>query len=121
MSNYTKSLNKTFEFEGDFVQVSFSRMKRKHIRLLAGYDLGNLTTEQSVALIDNAAPIFECVNSVTGLTDAEGTPLGVDVITEEAYFMPLAMDILAAIIEASFVTKTDEGNSEGPSKEPSTA
>jgi hypothetical protein len=114
MSNFTPLVKKTYQFEGDIVEVTFARLKRKHMLKIIPHisamtkaqedaDQAAIadTTTTMLNIIIDALP--EYVTEINGLTSKEGGNVGLEDITNEMYFMGLATDICMDILNESTV------------------
>lgn len=120
MSNFTPLVNKTYEFEGDNVNVSFSRLKRKHMLSVMPHlsklkdvgDIEDLDQEKIDSMNDLLNDIIdslpEYVTAFDGLADSTGAQLEINTVVEDFYFMKLAMQIALDIIKES--SPVTEGN-----------
>jgi hypothetical protein len=112
MSNFTPLVSKTYEFDGDSIEVSFSRLKRKHmiaampgIKRLQdaqeaedGDAIANAINEILEKVIDN---IPEYVQSFKGLADVEGRPIEIKTVVDEMYFVKLCSQLALDMIQSS--------------------
>lgn len=132
MSQFTKHVKGTFEFDGDTVNVVLRRLKRKDAMKLLPYmgepdaegkfvmafndqmEMMNVATD----LLKDSDYIFE----MSGLT-IEGrevvktgnniaNPEDWDDLFENAYFMPLLSDIMSHLMDESFIKEGDAKKSE---------
>ena len=106
MSNFTKSLVEKFNFDGDEVTVTFTRLKRKHLISLAPHMTadGNIAFSDQVKFMDAAAEVLpDIITSMTGLKDSDGNALTVEDVVNETYFVGLVSDLMTKVMEHSFV------------------
>lgn len=119
MSKFTKQIKKTYEFEGDTIQVSMKRLKRKDAIKLApfissGDEDGkvSMSFEDSLVFADKSSSILnKYVTDFTGLKEEDGTPLEVsDIFGDdgEVYFIGLISEMMADLMEASFVGDSEK-------------
>jgi len=114
MSNYTRNIVKTFEFDGDSITVEFSRLKRKHLMALSPFlsDDGAMKFSDQMEMINAASEFIpELIQSFDGLKDSNGDVISLSEVLEESYFTPLVSDILSAIMDVSFLNQADVKNS----------
>lgn len=116
MGNFTNKVTKTFHFDGDEIQVEFTRMKNKHFVLIAPY----LVLEdsepkalrsgmlRSVKLVVESKQVLkECVISIEGLKSSDGTKMSLDDILDETYFISLLDQMLGQLMDASVLREVD--------------
>ena len=113
MSSYTKSIKCEFEFEGDKVNITMGRMNRKDAMSLMPFfgDPGpdgkiamNFTSQME--MLDAASDLLpKYIKSMTGLKDEDGEDISIKTICEEAYFLNLISEIIAELVDASFLTE----------------
>ena len=122
MSNFTPQVTKEYEFDGDTVKVTFSRLKRKDmmatlpamrkLSLLRVNEDSEVTEEQTdvinTILDDLSDVVPNYITSIEGLTDTEGHPLGADIVMTDMYFMRLSALIIMDLIKESSLAM--EGN-----------
>ena len=113
MSNFTPLVEQEFNFEGDVIKVSFSRLTRKDMlaAMPAFKKLNDIKSEDEkdprVAeamneLLNSVADnIPKYVKSFTGLNDADGNSIDIETVCSEYYFSKLAVNIAASILLAS--------------------
>lgn len=118
MSNFTPLVTQEYEFEGDKVSITFSRLKRKDMldampalkKLTDAKDAEDKDAERE-AINDVLNSIVSIVpgyvKSFSGLVDTEGKDIPIKTVCEEFYFMALAANIATGILEAS---SGDSGN-----------
>ena len=127
MSKFTKQIKTVYNFDGDVINVTMDRLKRKDALKIA--PLMNepdedgkvqMSFEDSMKFADVASGILKKYITVfTGLKDADGNALDVaDIFGEEGavYFMELISEIISDLMEASFTTKETEKKSEATSQ-----
>jgi hypothetical protein len=116
MSNFTPLVNQEFEFEGDTIKVTFSRLLRKHMlaamplmkKLADAQDKEDEQGKQDVIndiLNEIVDVIPEYVKSFEGLNDAEGDAISIETVCSEFYFMKLAAEITTSVLVASSGTE----------------
>ena len=119
MSKFTKQFKKEYNFEGDVVCVTMTRLKRKDAIKLAPYmsepdedGKVSMALEDSMKFADAANEIIlKNIVEFSGLYDGANLQLNKeDVFGEdsEVYFMPLTSDIITDLMEESFVGGGDE-------------
>lgn len=116
MSNFTPLVTREYEFDGDTVKVTFSRLRRRDmLNVLPSFQaLGEMEEGspeynagmQSV-LNDVADILPNCVKTIEGLNDTEGNPVPLDSIINEMYFMKLSALITVDLIKESGVSKNE--------------
>ncbi len=123
MSKFTKSITRTYQFEGDTVVVVMDRLKRKHALKLIPYmsepdEDGKviMKLDESMDFMDVASDILaKHVTSITGLLDGNGEIVPINAVIGEdgtSYFIELSTEIMADLMEASFMKQKDEKKSE---------
>jgi len=131
MSKFTKQFRTTYNFEGDVVNVTMTRLKRKDAIKLAPFmtepdEDGKVTMalEDSMKFADAANVILvNCITEFEGLKDAGGNALSKEDVfgaESEAYFMSLTSEIISDLMDASFVGADDEKKSNEHHKDTST-
>jgi hypothetical protein len=123
MSNFTPLVTREYEFEGDKVTISFSRLKRKHmlevmpyLSVLAGLDeetpLEDYTEEQQGALNEVINSIIDVipdyVHNFEGLLSVDNSNVGIETVVDDFYFLALASMIALDMVKESSPVK--EGN-----------
>jgi hypothetical protein len=105
MSNFTKDILFTTEFEGDTVSLRLARLKRKDMMTLSPHmpDAGEkVGAVQSMDLMDVALALLpKYVTEFKGPKDADGNELSLEDIMEEMYFLELVSRIVTHLFEAS--------------------
>ena len=105
MSNFTKDILFTTEFEGDTVSLKLARLKRKDMMLLSPHmpnEGENVGAVQSMDLMDVAMSLLpKYVSEFKGPKDSDGMPLTLEEIMEEMYFLELISRIVTKLFEAS--------------------
>ena len=124
MSKFTKSITRSYQFDGDTVTVTMQRMKRKHAMKLLPFisepdESGNvkMTFQDQMEMLDVAAEFLpKYVNKIGGMRGEAGeeltTEAAVELISEESYFMGLVGEIVGDWTEASFMFEADEKKSD---------
>ena len=124
MSGFTKEAEKTYQFDGDEVVVKYSNLSRGDMMVLApvlpktttsddGEQVvsGTVDLSQSMEMMDVAAGIMKNrIKSMAGLNDSDGNNITKDVMLNEVYFVGLASDILADMMNSSFLKEEDAKN-----------
>lgn len=129
MSNFTPVVNVEIPFEGDVVKVGIRRLKKKQAmkfglmlrseaRLLSDDSLTISFDTTSGNFEEQAAIIREQIARFEGLTDADGEPLGVDVLFEEQYFAPVLQQIIVNIIQHSNLLQEEKDALGKPPEKP---
>lgn len=114
MSKFTKSITRTYQFDGDTVVVTMARLKRKDALRLAPHisdpdEDGNVKMSfgDSMEFVEVSSDVLlGYVSSFSGLVDDQGTPITIeDVCGEdsEVYFMGLISDMMGDLMKASFI------------------
>lgn len=120
MSNFTPQVYKEYEFDGDTVKVTFSRLKRKHM-LRATPAINKLQSMEDVpdsekfgAMADVLDSIIdaipEYVHEFEGLTDSQGQPVSIQTVVDDFYFLELASRLAGDMVEASAPLIGNSGN-----------
>lgn len=121
MGNFTRAFTKHYDFDGDKVTVSMSRLKRKDALTLSPYmqqtnDGVDMAFSTQLEFMDAAANILpNCIKSVTGLI-VDGEPLDLkneedsDLLYTDMYFLPLLTDILKDVMTESFATTKEKAD-----------
>lgn len=123
MSNFTPLVSKDYEFEGDSVHVSFSRLKRKHMlnaipafKAVADAEEAGDDEAKLEAMNDFLGGIIdvipEYVNRFEGLSDTAGNEVSITTVVNEFYFMKLASQICMDIVKESSPTLSEEEKEE---------
>jgi len=123
MSKFTKQIKRTYQFDGDEIQITMDRLKRKDALKIAPLmtepdENGKvaMSFEDSMKFADVASSILKKYITVfEGLKDGDGNALSVgDIFGEEGavYFMELVSEIISDLMEASFTNKETEKKSE---------
>jgi len=108
MSNFTPLVDKEYEFDGDTIKVTFSRLLRKDmlnvlpafLSLSKAEEGGEVYTESINEVLNNIADILPgYVKEFSGLNDSKGDPIDIETVVNEMYFMRLcsliALDVIA--------------------------
>ena len=108
MSNFTPLVNKQYEYDGDTIHVTFSRLLRKDmlnvlpafLRLNKAEEGSDEYAEGINDVLNEIADILPgYVKEFTGLNDTEGNAIDIDTVVNEMYFMRLcsliALDVIA--------------------------
>jgi hypothetical protein len=112
MSNFTPLVNQEYEFEGDKISITFSRLKRKDMlasmpalkRLTDANDSGDEDAKREAIndVLNNIADVLPgYVTSFEGLADGDGSPVAIEAVCETFYFMKLAAEIATGMLQAS--------------------
>jgi len=114
MSGFTKTIKRTYTFDGDEVTVIFSRLKRRHMTKVINHlptPGTDMTAAQSLALLsDLSEDLPDIIKRFEGLTDSEGEPVTLEDAVDEAYFTELFAEIFGDIAEQSFLSEKNAGN-----------
>jgi len=116
MSKFTKSISREFEFEGDKVQVTMDRMKRKDAMKLMPYigepdAAGNVTMKfkDQMEMVDSVGDLLpKYIKRISGLIDDNGEDVTIETVCEESYFLDLIGDMVGALMEGSFMSTKKE-------------
>lgn len=112
MSNYLPLVNKTYHFEGDAIEVSFSLLTRKQMMDLLPLmpkEGEEATMEEQTKLMDiGISTLKENIVSFSGLKDGNGRALEFEEAVEKAYFSNLMTDILTDMYSESILDDGDE-------------
>ena len=112
MSNFTPTVSKEYEFDGDTVNVVFSRLLRKDmLTVLPAFLKLNKAEEDSDeyrdginGILNNLAEVLpNYVSKMEGLNDADGVAITIDQVVNEMYFMQLCAMIVLDLIKESGV------------------
>ena len=112
MSNFTPLVKKQYEYDGDTVNVTFSRLLRKDmLNVLPAFMRLNKAEEGSDEyaegindVLNKIADILPSyVKELTGLTDADGKTIDIDTVVNEMYFMKLCSLIALDVISESSI------------------
>ena len=112
MSNFTPLVTQEYEFEGDTVSITFSRLKRKD---MIGAMPALQALQQAKEAEDNelmGSAINDVLNSIvdvipdyvkefSGLNDVMGEPVPIETVCSEFYFVKLVMQIAIGMLEVS--------------------
>ena len=111
MSNFTPLVKREFDFQGDTVKVSYSRLKRLDMLkvLPVMQKLGNPENPNQDAVQEILELLIESlpgyVKDFSGLVDSEGQSIEIQAVVDEFYFMPLAAQIAVQMITDSSATE----------------
>jgi len=112
MSNFTPTVSKQYEFDGDTVNVVFSRLLRKDMLTVLPIFLKLNKAEEDTDeyregindILNALADVLpNYVSKFEGLDDAEGNPIAIDQVVNEMYFMSLCALIAIDLIQESGV------------------
>lgn len=119
MGKFTKSITRSYQFDGDEITIVINRMNRKDAMKLVPYvgqpdEEGNVKMEfeDQMKMIDVVADFMpKYVTSIAGLPDAEtnsqlSTEQAKERIFEESYYIGLIGEIVGDWTEASFMFET---------------
>jgi hypothetical protein len=128
MSQFTSTVEKTVQFDGDQVKVVLRRLKNKHTILLSPHirpadSSGDVKVSfaEFAELAEKAERILpDCVVSMSGLVDQAGRELAVVDIISEAYFSSLLVSLLTELMLLSS-PRAEAKKSGAPLPEPSMA
>ena len=118
MSNFTPLVNQEFEFQGDVIKTSYSRLKRQHMlgvmpamkSLQEAVTDGDEDKQQEAIneILDKLIDVIpEYMKSFSGLKDSDGNEINIETVVNEFYFLSLAAQIATQIVKDSSAT---EGN-----------
>jgi hypothetical protein len=114
MSNFTPLVTKEYDFDGDKVKVTFSRLLRKDmLNVMPAFAKLNAAGEGSRDHDDAVNDILNgladslphCVKSFTGLNDSTGSPISIETVVGEMYFMRLCVLISMDVVKESGAPK----------------
>jgi len=124
MSKFTKSITRTFQFQGNEVMIVMDRMKRKDAMKLMPY-IGEPTKDENGETVvkmkfqDQMQMLDACgdmlpkyIKRINGLLDADGNEIDKDTFCDESYFMELQGEAIQELMNASFMASADEKKSE---------
>lgn len=127
MSNYTRTITRSFTFEKDTITVEMTRLTKaafrrlgEYLEVVDGIPTGKISFKNQLDMLLEASELLPAhVVKITGLADAEGQPLGIEDIADQQYFVDLTADIFKELMEASVVQdpKASAGKSGVSSKE----
>lgn len=124
MSNYLPSVNCESEFEGDHITYTVKPIGNEDFGRLLPFFHENEDGEQVLKFEDQGRFLLvagelldKYVSGFTGLKDATGQPVPLEVVTREAYFMPLVSDMSGQLFNASMTGEVAEKNSGEPSEQ----
>lgn len=112
MSNFTPLVNKTYEFDGDTVHVTFARLRRKDMltvlpvfsKLKDSEENSEEWTEGINDVLNELADLLpDYVKEFKGLLDSEGNAIEIGTVAVEMYFMKLSAMIAMDLIKESGV------------------
>jgi len=96
MSNFTPLVTKEYDFDGDHITVTFSRVTRKHMLAsmpaflkIQEADEDNRAEIINDVLNDIVDVIPNYVKSIEGLNDVEGNRIKIETVVTDMYFMRL--------------------------------
>ena len=122
MSRYTQAVEEKTSFDGDEVTYTLRRMKNKHMLIVApaiSIQDGNLLARTSRLSDASKSVVLECVSNLNGLKDSAGGAIPIEIVLEEAYFLPLVDEILGKLIKISVLQEDDAKKSIAPPPVPS--
>lgn len=126
MSGFTPTVKFQTDFDGDHLTFILKRLKVKHqAKIMSATSKNKLpeeTTEQKIDswrdLMDVGREILpECIVSMEGLTISGSGITDINIILEEAYFLPLVDLVLAELMRSSRVQDVDVKNLNGPQED----
>lgn len=98
MSRYVRSATETIEFDGDKVTVVIKPMT--FVDCAKAINVRTLSSPAEVSeLIGELLPKY--VSSISGLRDAAGAEIGIDIVASDMYFSKLAGLILGSCVKIS--------------------
>jgi len=112
MSNFTPTVNKQYTFDGDTVNIVFSRLLRKDmLTVLPTFLKLNKSEEDSDErgelvneVLNKLADVLpNYIKEMDGLNDSEGNSISIDSVVNEMYFMQLSAQIAMDLIKESGV------------------
>ena len=124
MSNFTRSITKSYEFDKDLITVKMNRLSRinaqlimPHVEKMSG-DKNKFSLDEAMSFMNDASKVIQdSVKEINGLfVEGEEVKVGTELFDEvvgSTYFMNLLMEISNDLISESFLSKDDEKKSEG--------
>ena len=113
MSNFTPLVEKEYDWEGDTIKVSFSRLTRKDMILifpaLKKFQVIQDGDESESAINDAMNEIVDVladrvphyIKDFTGLKDVAGNAIGIETVINEFYFIGLSIRIIMDMVNES--------------------
>jgi hypothetical protein len=109
MSSFTPLVAKQYEFDGDKVHIKFSRLKRKDmLKLMPSIQKMQSSDDDAVKseaigemLAESLEFLPKYVKEINGLVDAEGTPVSIETVADDMYFVQLATEIVTDLMSES--------------------
>jgi len=95
MSRYVRTPSKTFEFDGDTVTARFKPLTSLDLALVSE---GSSKKDEVKHMGEILA---RCVVGISGLKDADGAEVPLDIVVSDAYFVQLAAEMFKALVEFS--------------------
>lgn len=105
MSKFTPTVTREYDFHGEKVKATFSRLNRKDmLKLMPLFTkLKSDDAEGTNEVLNVILDLLPKYVVIEGLTDAAGEPVGIETVADELYFMDLSADICMDLIEESTV------------------
>jgi len=112
MSNFMPLVRREYEFEGDTISVSFTRLTRQQMIEISPYlpkDDHGLSEDDNMSLIGKAIDILKKnVVDFSGLKNANGEPLAFLDIIDDTYFFSLSTDMVKDLMGESMLSVKKE-------------
>ena len=112
MSKFTTTKVKTFEFEGDTVEVRYKLLTRGQFAKLLPFfgkmDTDNPDPNDVMEMCDVANEFLikeKVIVSFKGLTDGDGEVLNAETVFSQNYFLTLMIEIISALITDSSLSE----------------
>ncbi len=109
MSNFTPLVEHEFEFQGDVVKTTYSRLKRNDMlkvlplmKSLKDDSENQEVINEILELLIDSIPGY--ITTFSGLKDADGNNIEIETVVEEFYFLTLAAQIALQMIKDSSAT-----------------
>lgn len=117
MGTYTAEKTFNFEFDGDQVNYTIKSPSVKLMKELAPFmsrgEDGKMGLVETVdVMINFGDALRDNVTQLSGLTDANGVPINMEVVTSEMFFLRLVMQIITDMFSMGGMDKVDEKKSE---------
>ena len=119
MSGFTPSVNFTLEFDGDTIDVTCKRLKRKDMIKLSPYinvdeDGGvKMSFESQMKMFDVMSNLLpEYIIKFDGLTQSDGSKIDIKGALAESYFNSLTGDLISNLMRISSLSEEESKNSD---------
>lgn len=106
MSNYSPTLSKSFDVEGDEVKVTMKRLTRGEFGLITPFmpedPTKGIPPSRALELLEVFAKFLpDKIVSFEGLKDKDDVPINFETALGESYFFVLMMEIVSTMVEGS--------------------